>query len=701
MRLPVGTRMQPLRWFAQRVQPNARVASEIEIAESETLDPVTAAVQQGLALGHGARQLTRADFERLRDLAEDDGDSDPAQKNELLLELVRNYPTDPRPQIHALRSMAPGLSGEAATMWQRLHERFPKSQPVAVQTLRRVIRFSGMEAGLEFVRDAFPHLPDDPNQLVLYILLHEELKDFNEVDVAVARLFELDAAAASHLYAAANLFHRRGDLAVAFDLARGARQRFPDHQPLIQLERRVDRDIAVLKASFPGVELSDSQASVAILRHILLRLGDARPAAEEPASRMLGRIVLISATLGIGGAERQFVSTALALQEAIAVGERVHDFDILGPVEIIVRSLRSRRDGDFFLQDLVDGGLRVEEYVRYAEFGGRPQRSCAGAVQPVLAYLPKDMAEATTKLADVLRMKAPEVVHIWQDGAIIACLLAALLAEIPRIVLSVRTLPSIDRLDRYRAEYETLYRCAVRMRGVRIVANSTAVARRYAEWLEVPLQMIGVVHNGVRLHPVTANSACAALAAKIGLSESGRTGFVVGTAMRFDRNKRPLLWIEAALAVLARAPETRFVLVGDGPLLDSAQELALRSGYGDRFLFTGRSDKMSFWIERISVFLLLSVYESLPNVLIEAQLAGVPVVSTPAGGAGETFIDGETGTLLPDSAMVDPEEVADAVLRWNLPEDLAEGVARQASQTAQRRFSIQSMLEATVASYTD
>jgi glycosyltransferase involved in cell wall biosynthesis len=177
--------------------------------------------------------------------------------------------------------------------------------------------------------------------------------------------------------------------------------------------------------------------------------------------------------------------------------------------------------------------------------------------------------------------------------------------------------------------------------------------------------------------------------------------FVVGTAMRFDRNKRPLLWIEVALAILNRMPEAKFVLVGDGPLLESAQELVERSGRGDRFLFTGRSDRIGFWIERMSVFLLLSVYESLPNVLIEAQLAGVPVVATPAGGARETFIDSETGTLLPDSTSVEPEDVADAVLHWNLSPDHAATVAKLASETAQKRFSTRGMLEATIATYID
>jgi len=46
------------------------------------------------------------------------------------------------------------------------------------------------------------------------------------------------------------------------------------------------------------------------------------------------------------------------------------------------------------------------------------------------------------------------------------------------------------------------------------------------------------------------------------------------------------------------------------------------------------------------VLVLMSSFEGLPNVLIEAQYLGVPVVSTPAGGASECFIEGVTGHVL-------------------------------------------------------
>jgi glycosyltransferase involved in cell wall biosynthesis len=695
MRVSARSRLPQFRWLGSSRR------SSLPGAGDESVDPLTQAVEEGFRLGNGHRRLPRAEFDRMRQLVEEAREGAPRGRIQAeLMDLVREYPSDPRPQIFALQNLAPEPTAGTSAIWQRLHERFPRSQPVVIQTLRRTMRFSGMEAAWDLVREEFPSIPDEPDRLALYISLLEELRDFAGVDAAVRHLLDMPAATAFQLHGAAMLYRRRGSLMRAAEVTDQALARFPNHQPLIRLQGELAPEIDMLSVNFPGVDLSTDRVSVALLRHVLATLAKDRPPEQERASQILGRVVLISATLGVGGAERQFVATALALQSAINDGRRIADCSLIGPVEVISRSLYTRRDGDFFLRELKDAGIRVEQYVNYADFGGRVRRSCATNIELIFKYLPHDMAEGTRKLADVLKVLEPEVVHIWQDGAIIACLLAALLAEVPRIVLSVRTLPSIDRLDRYRPEYEVLYRSAMTMPGVRLVANSAAVQRRYAMWLGVPATRIGVIHNGVRTQPTGGDVNCQALADRLDLGRADDE-FVVGTVMRFDRNKRPLLWVEVALAVLAREPSAKFILAGDGPLLESAQELVNRSDYGDRFLFVGRTDRIGFWLERMSVFLLLSVYESLPNVLIEAQLAGVPVVATPAGGVAETFLDGETGTLLSDSAIIDPEDVADAILRWRISEEAAARVAERARETARERFSVESMLEATVAAYAD
>jgi len=79
-------------------------------------------------------------------------------------------------------------------------------------------------------------------------------------------------------------------------------------------------------------------------------------------------------------------------------------------------------------------------------------------------------------------------------------------------------------------------------------------------------------------------------------------------------------------------------------------------------------------------------------VLIEAQLLGVPVVSTPAGGAGECFVENETGHLLGDVEHPDLNEACDKIESMV---DLArsnEALKTQSRYRAQTLFSLESML---------
>jgi glycosyltransferase involved in cell wall biosynthesis len=103
--------------------------------------------------------------------------------------------------------------------------------------------------------------------------------------------------------------------------------------------------------------------------------------------------------------------------------------------------------------------------------------------------------------------------------------------------------------------------------------------------------------------------------------------------------------------------------VGDGKLIDQTRALAESLGIADRVLFVGLSSSVGFWYSKMNVKVLLSRYEGMPNVLIEAQKLGVPVVSTPAGGAEECFIHGESGHLLDCADTPDLDDACAAIAR--------------------------------------
>jgi len=89
----------------------------------------------------------------------------------------------------------------------------------------------------------------------------------------------------------------------------------------------------------------------------------------------------------------------------------------------------------------------------------------------------------------------------------------------------------------------------------------------------------------------------------------------------------------------------KLLFVGDGPERQSAEELARSLGVCEEIRFVGKQEQMEDILAIADLFLLPSEYESFGLAALEAMAAGVPVVSTNAGGLKEINIDGETGYM--------------------------------------------------------
>lgn len=101
------------------------------------------------------------------------------------------------------------------------------------------------------------------------------------------------------------------------------------------------------------------------------------------------------------------------------------------------------------------------------------------------------------------------------------------------------------------------------------------------------------------------------------------------------------------LAPLLRNPGLRLWLVGDGPQRVNCEKLAEVLDIADRVVFPGRRVDALAVLQAADMCVHASRTESQPNALIEAQACGLPVVAWDTAGVGETFIDGESGLLVP------------------------------------------------------
>lgn len=122
----------------------------------------------------------------------------------------------------------------------------------------------------------------------------------------------------------------------------------------------------------------------------------------------------------------------------------------------------------------------------------------------------------------------------------------------------------------------------------------------------------------------------------------------------FRRGKRHRMLIREFLEAAAMRPEVdiRLWLVGDGFTRRECEKLTAHHPMGDRIWFAGYQSDPRPWYAAADIAVSCSREDAMPNFLIEAQAFGLPVVAMDCRGVRETFLEGETGFLVPDADTI-------------------------------------------------
>jgi glycosyltransferase involved in cell wall biosynthesis len=137
--------------------------------------------------------------------------------------------------------------------------------------------------------------------------------------------------------------------------------------------------------------------------------------------------------------------------------------------------------------------------------------------------------------------------------------------------------------------------------------------------------------------------------------------------------------IEAARAVCRLHPEATFLLIGDGPERPKLEMQVAAADLSKNVLFLGRRKDIPELLACCNLSVLPSEAEGLPNAVLEAMAAGLPVVATRVGGVPEIIEDEVNGLLV---SPQDSQALADAILRLLYDPELA----RRLSQAGQKRI---------------
>lgn len=228
----------------------------------------------------------------------------------------------------------------------------------------------------------------------------------------------------------------------------------------------------------------------------------------------------------------------------------------------------------------------------------------------------------------------------------------------------------IDRLSKYQPWYRRLWlkidpfhrhiiateKKMATDKKLTYVANSPLVKAELMKWYKVPEQRITIIENGINTKEFLPSSALEKITAKNNLNISTTKPMVLFVGSGFER--KGAFHLVKAMALL---PNFQAVIVGHDKQLKKLRCLTNALNIKDRVHIAGPQHDVKLYLQAADIFCLPSIYDSLPNALLEALCSGLPVVISDGIGIAEKVISKNAGIL----CEINPLSISQAIqIAW-------------------------------------
>ncbi|UWQ19986.1 glycosyltransferase [Jannaschia sp. W003] len=402
-----------------------------------------------------------------------------------------------------------------------------------------------------------------------------------------------------------------------------------------------------------------------------------------------GKMLLTCSSLGLGGAERQTVNLA----QALAGG--------MGGVARTALLVTARRDTSYALRNGAGSRLDVH-YMREVDAVCDGDALSESSPFEELQRL-EDLLDlgGTTALMRAFRQLRPEMLS-YRVGPVAQTVIASVIAGVPRTLIRFGSMTrrhqsnGSELFDLRERIVTRVCRAAAPRGAITFASNSRMACDEWADQIGLDPARMRLIRNGLDEAGLGDPAPERAVEVRRALGIPA-DAFVVGGVFRFEPVKDPMLWIETVARVASALPDCHFLLVGHGPLREAMLRRAEEGGFAYRLHMPGAVfSGLRAYYGAMNAFLLTSHTESLPNVVIEAQISGVPVVVTNAGGVREGIATDESGRVAEGRS---PDELAALVQGYHDDPALRARVAREAPEVIRERFSVAQMVRSTLACF--
>jgi len=222
-----------------------------------------------------------------------------------------------------------------------------------------------------------------------------------------------------------------------------------------------------------------------------------------------------------------------------------------------------------------------------------------------------------------------------------------------------------------------------------VIFVSQADKKKGCRYRLVPAEKMTVVKNGIDLSKIQKEAAITQvpmLKDKLGLEKDS---FLIGTVARIHRQKNIPGLIKASAVLRDRIPHARIIIVGGGPMMSKVKDQIDRLGLQKMVFMLGERQDVHQIMSMYDIFVLSSLWEGLPYVLMEAGALGKPVAASNIEGVREIILDNKTGLLVPKD---DSRKLAEAVLRLEADPQLRFKLGRSLQKKIKDEYSLSRMI---------
>jgi len=281
------------------------------------------------------------------------------------------------------------------------------------------------------------------------------------------------------------------------------------------------------------------------------------------------------------------------------------------------------------------------------------------------------------QVAIALNKEKPQVIHSWSFHANFYAAAAGFLAHVPVRLGSERANP------RYSLNALGVSLHKLNLIGLDgLLTNSERTAIFLSQYF--PHLNVYVVPNGIP--SLERFMSCSESRQLFGLPMDARIIGAVGSLVPV-KNFGALIGAAARLSL--DESNIYFVLIGDGPLMDVLKQQVADLLPPGRFLFLGAIPNAARFLSAFDLFCMPSYQEGMPNVLMEACVAELPVVATEVGDASKIIEHGVNGFLVPPN---DIEALSDRIHQLLVSPELRALMGKAGREKMQREFSIDTMV---------